>query len=128
MENLGSKPLLVGYAAMPAVSILGILGTYFFDLSDKGVALAGQVEPGLPRLRLPTFQLHNISALAPAALGLLLFLNFRCANAPGVVATPHLSSAFRAISSSSSRRSLLAARKRWMIQKARPDRMIPART
>ncbi len=55
------------------VVLLGVLAVALLDLDDRGVAIVGPIEPGLPALGLPTgVGLHDYLALAGPAVGVLL--------------------------------------------------------
>ena len=53
-----------------AICALAIAATVLLDLGRAGVALVGDVQPGLPRLVLPVFHWADVAALAPAALAI----------------------------------------------------------
>lgn len=57
------------------VSVLAILATRFLGIGDMGIALVGQVPPGIPVLTMPSFHWSDIPALAPAAVA-IAFLAF----------------------------------------------------
>ncbi len=55
------------------VVLLGVLAVALFDLDDRGVAIVGPIEPGLPALGLPAgLGLDDYLALAGPAVGVLL--------------------------------------------------------
>lgn len=53
-----------------AVCALAIAVTLLLDLDSAGIALVGDVQPGLPRLSMPVFRWADVAALAPAALAI----------------------------------------------------------
>ena len=55
------------------VVLLGVLAVALFDLDDRGLAIVGPIEPGLPALGLPAgIGLDDYLALAGPAVGVLL--------------------------------------------------------
>jgi sulfate permease, SulP family len=50
----------------------GIVSVVWFDLADRGVAIVGEIESGLPDVGLPEGGLSSYLALAPAAVGVML--------------------------------------------------------
>ena len=52
--------------------ILGIVAVSVFDLADKGVAIVGQIDPGLPHVGLPDLGWSGYTGLAGSAVGVLL--------------------------------------------------------
>jgi SulP family sulfate permease len=62
-------PLLPG-ALIVVVAAIGV--SWAFDFGDRGIALVGPVEGGLPRPTIPTPPLTDILQLVPAAVGLFL--------------------------------------------------------
>ena len=52
--------------------VLGIVAVAVFRLEDKGVAIVGHIEPGLPRIGLPQVRAGDYLALVGPAAGLLL--------------------------------------------------------
>ncbi len=57
----------------PLVAVaFGIAAVGLFDLADRGVAIVGDVEAGLPALGLPGAPLSSYLAIAPAAVGVML--------------------------------------------------------
>ena len=52
--------------------ILGIAAVSVFDLADKGVAIVGHIDSGLPTLGLPDLGWSDYGSLAGSAVGLLL--------------------------------------------------------
>jgi len=52
------------------VVVLGILSVSFFELEAKGVSIIGNIPEGLPKFRLPSFDLQTIKDLFPIALTL----------------------------------------------------------
>lgn len=57
------------------VVVLAIAASAFLDLEEKGVAVAGEIPPGLPGFDLPSFHPRDVWALLPAALG-IFFVGF----------------------------------------------------
>jgi sulfate permease, SulP family len=57
------------------VVVLAIAASAFLDLEAKGVAVAGEIPPGLPGFDLPSFDARDVWALLPAALG-IFFVGF----------------------------------------------------
>ncbi|TVR81728.1 MAG: solute carrier 26 family protein [Saprospirales bacterium] len=63
------------HSAMPGALlavVLGILSVAFFNLSDRGVAILGEVPGGLPALMLPSFEGEVWMKLLPIALTIAL--------------------------------------------------------
>lgn len=56
------------------VVVLGILATVVFDLAVKGVAVVGEVPPGLPTLTIPSVSVQDVFSLLPAALALTILI------------------------------------------------------
>lgn len=57
----------------PLVAVaFGILAVVWFDLADRGVAIVGEIESGLPNVGLPAGGLSSYLSLAPAAVGVML--------------------------------------------------------
>ncbi|MFX0555249.1 SulP family inorganic anion transporter [Maribacter sp. CXY002] len=54
------------------IVVLGIAVVYFFELSNFGVKLVGEVPSGIPSFNLPDIRLESISQLWPIALALAL--------------------------------------------------------
>lgn len=54
------------------VVVLGILSVRFFGLQEKGVSIIGNIPAGLPKFRLPSFDMQTIHDLFPIALTLSL--------------------------------------------------------
>ena len=54
------------------VVVLGILSVRLFGLQEKGVSIIGNVPAGLPKFRLPSFDMQTIHDLFPVALTLSL--------------------------------------------------------
>jgi sulfate permease, SulP family len=57
------------------VVVLAIAASAFLDLEAKGVAVAGEIPPGLPGLDLPSFHPRDVWGLLPAAFG-IFFVGF----------------------------------------------------
>jgi SulP family sulfate permease len=91
MSGLDSTTLVVGIACLAPllllrwlapkfpgqliVVVLAIAASAFLDLEAKGVAVAGEIPPGLPAFDLPSFHAHDVWALLPAAVG-IFFVGF----------------------------------------------------
>ena len=54
------------------VTLLGIIITYAFNLSEHGLNIVREVPSGLPKVGLPEFSMNRINDLAPVALTLAL--------------------------------------------------------
>ncbi len=54
------------------VVIGSIVAVNWFDLVDKGVAVAGEIPAGLPTLAVPTLSVAAVAALLPGALGVAI--------------------------------------------------------
>jgi SulP family sulfate permease len=63
------KPMFPG--SLLAV-VVAAVASVVFDLSDRGVAVVGDVEAGLPVLGIPNVSLHDLSTLAIPAAGMAL--------------------------------------------------------
>jgi len=57
------------------VVVLAIAASWALMLAEEGVAVVGEIPPGLPALDLPTAPLGDLLALVPAALG-IFFVSF----------------------------------------------------
>lgn len=64
------KKYLKKIPAALVVVVLGITSVKIFGLQDKGVSIIGNIPEGLPRFRLPSFDLQTIHDLFPIALTL----------------------------------------------------------
>jgi len=64
------KKYLKKIPAALVVVVLGILSVKIFGLQNKGVSIIGNIPEGLPRFRLPSFDLQTIHDLFPIALTL----------------------------------------------------------
>jgi high affinity sulfate transporter 1 len=70
--------LLVGSRWLPrfptllAVTVLAIAGSWAFDLGGLGVALVGEIPPGLPGLSWPGVGVRQVIELAPIAIAIAL--------------------------------------------------------
>lgn len=69
---LGFKKWRKSFPAILLVVLLGILVVYYFNLSEYGVKLVGDVPKGLPTLRVPTFDFESFKDLFPMAIALAL--------------------------------------------------------
>ncbi|HEX6888144.1 MAG TPA: SulP family inorganic anion transporter, partial [Candidatus Nanopelagicales bacterium] len=54
------------------VVILGIVAAWQLDLAEDGVALIGEVPPGLPHLAMPAVSISDIASLVVPAIGIFL--------------------------------------------------------
>lgn len=70
--------LLVGSRWLPrfptllVVTVLAIAASWALDLGDRGVALVGEIPPGLPALSWPSVGVRQVLELAPIAIAIAL--------------------------------------------------------
>ena len=75
---LSLTALLVGGRFLPKfpmlllVTVVAIGASALWDLGDRGVALVGEIPPGLPTLAWPSVSLTDIAVLVPSAVGIAL--------------------------------------------------------
>ncbi|MFS4416998.1 SulP family inorganic anion transporter [Maribacter sp. 2307ULW6-5] len=60
------------FPAILLIVVLGIAGTYFFNLEQYGLKLVGNIAQGLPRLSMPQWDWESLALLLPMALALAL--------------------------------------------------------
>ena len=91
LDNLSGATLAVGIACLAPllllrwrapkipgpllVVILAIAASAAIGLAEEGVAVVGEIPPGLPGIQLPGLSLSDVLALLPAALG-IFFVSF----------------------------------------------------
>jgi len=60
------------------VLLIGSLLTWYFGLDEKGLRTIGQIEVGLPSIRLYTFDLATIRSILPTVITLTIFGAVEC--------------------------------------------------
>ena len=88
LRDLHLETLIVGVVCLAALYLLdrwlptvpsaiivvvgSIVAVNWFDLVDKGVAVAGEIPAGLPTFAVPTLDVSSLSALLPGAIGIAI--------------------------------------------------------
>ena len=88
LPDLHLETLIVGVVCLAALYLLdrwlptvpsaiivvvgSIVAVNWFDLVDKGVAVAGEIPAGLPTFAVPTLDVSSLSALLPGAIGIAI--------------------------------------------------------